>query len=223
MLVPPFFNRVNYNLRGTDDEAPVSGTEDYDYWIDTFNRIKDELYGDVSKKWRGSWTTKNLGVIAANAAPSFNLDASYLGSSDYIYIIDVNGQRHEYDVVQPQDRDIKCREVYISGMNPEVLYFTNAILTGEDIIGGTLYAPGFWLPPDITGDASTIPLTDPNWGAMRMAAELAFNDLTYEDKAPDLNNKATNLYNLMAARNRLATTKNPNTSKDKVRHRIKGF
>lgn len=43
--------RINYSLRATDDSAPVSGSDEYSFWIDTLNRKKDELFQDVGKQW----------------------------------------------------------------------------------------------------------------------------------------------------------------------------
>jgi len=38
---------INYALRGVDDEAPLDGTEEWDYWLSVLNRKKDELFRDT--------------------------------------------------------------------------------------------------------------------------------------------------------------------------------
>jgi hypothetical protein len=43
--------RINYALRGTDDDAPTIGAEEADYWVSLLNRKKDELYQDVARQW----------------------------------------------------------------------------------------------------------------------------------------------------------------------------
>lgn len=223
MLIGPFFQRVNFNLRGTDDDAPTQGGDDYPYWIDTYNRIKDEVYGNVTQRWTEGWQVLSLGTIIAATIPTFDIDPTYLGMSDVAYIIDPDGKYHEYDITDPQSRDPRCRQVYIAGQNPKKLYFTNPIAANEVIIGGELFLPGYYLPADAVNDASVVLLPDSNWGAMKMAAELAFNDLTYEDKAPDLNAKAENMYRMMSNRNRMRGAKNPNRVKSRTRNRIRGF
>lgn len=50
MTLSEAITRVNYALRGTDDDAPTSG-DDFNHWVSILNRKKDELYYDVGKQW----------------------------------------------------------------------------------------------------------------------------------------------------------------------------
>ena len=50
MTLSEAMTRINYALRGVDDEAPTSGDE-FDYWVSLLNRKKDELYEDTSRQW----------------------------------------------------------------------------------------------------------------------------------------------------------------------------
>ena len=52
MTLTDAITRLNYILRGTDDDAPTSGTDEYTYWLDTLNRKKNELYNDTTNTWR---------------------------------------------------------------------------------------------------------------------------------------------------------------------------
>ena len=65
--------------------------------------------------------------------------------------------------------------------------------------------PGFYRPANITAAADLLPFDDFNWGIVATAAELAFADIVYEDKAADLNGKANALYRAMSNNNRSGT------------------
>jgi hypothetical protein len=39
------------------------------------------------------------------------------------------------------------------------------------------------MPADVSLEDDDLPLPDPYWGVMAVAAEVAFNDIVYEDKA----------------------------------------
>jgi len=57
MTITEFLTKVNYALRATDDTAPAVGIAEATYWIDTFNRKKNELYEDVTKRWAITFKT----------------------------------------------------------------------------------------------------------------------------------------------------------------------
>lgn len=205
MTLAQAITRISYALRGLDDDAPVSGSDEYAYWLDTLNRKKDELYQDVTKRWSITYEVRSLGTITANAAPSFELDDDFLAASDSAYIITTDDQRVDVFFSKPEERDTRIRQVFIAGGDPEVLYFTSPIVAGDSIIGGTLYLPAYWMPADLAAAGDTLPFPDPNWGVMATAAEIAFNDIIYEDKASDLNEKANALMRTMAQKNRRGT------------------
>lgn len=211
MNVTTFLTRVNYALRGTNEDAPAVGDDEAIYWVDLLNRKKDELYQDVSKNWRDAYEVRSLGAVSASATPSYNLATDFIalsgdestgqGSGGGVYIITNGSQRVDINVVNPEERNPNLRAAFIAGRNPQKLYITNAILASENIIGGTLYAPGYYMPADVSLGADVVPLPDPNWGVMAVASEVAFNDIEYEDKAPDINDKANALYLQMVSKN----------------------
>jgi len=209
MNVTKFLLHVNYALRGTDEDAPNIGTDEANQWIETLNRKKDELYQNVNVLWNETWEVKSLGAISATATPSFNIDTTFIAASDELYAVDANSKKIYYDIIKPKERPRTGRAFYIAGMNPEVLYCTNEILATEDIVTGTLYLPGYYMPADIdtsTEDGTTtIPFLDPYYGVMAVASEVAFNDITFEDKATDLAGKANFLYKQMVRKNRRNT------------------
>lgn len=203
MTQAEFIVKVNYALRGTDDDAPTSGT-DYDYWLSVGNTKKDELYRDSGQDWSDAFEDRSLGTITAGDNLSFDLDKDFLHPARQAYVLLANGNRIYYNIVKPQEVDRRVRQVYIAGRHPEALIFTNEIKAGDQIIDGELHLPGFWIPKDMTKSGDTVPVPNPNWLVFATAAEIAFNDLTYEDKFADLNGKANNLYKLMTRKNRRA-------------------
>lgn len=213
MLVSEFVTAVNDALRGIDDDAPVTGSSEWNYWVRILNRKKNELYQDATKQWQETFVKdRSLGTISVSTTPSFELEEDFLAPSDYAYVVTTTGQVVEYPIVKAQERVRTCREVYLAGLDPLTLYFSNEIKTGESIVGGTLYMPGYYLPDDVSSANETLPFSDPYWAVLAVAAEVAGNDIVYEDKEANLTAKANNLYSLMAKKNRRGTYNNPRRS-----------
>lgn len=216
MLVSQFFTRTNNVLRGIEDDVPISGTDEYAYWLDTLNRKKDELYRDI-KKWSNIYQVLEVGTITASNAPEYELAEEFLAPANNVYVLTVDGNRTEYEIIKPQEVNPNKQQVYIAGGNPQILYFTQPILADSNIVDGTLYIPGYFMPDDMISANDELPFSDPNWAVMAVASEIAFNDLTYEDKAPDLNSKANALYAQMVKLNRRGTYDNPRVTPTNVR------
>lgn len=227
MTLATFLVRTSYALRGTDEDAPTFGQDEANYWLDTLNRKKDELYEDVTKNWRNTYEVRSLGAITASATPSYNLPADFLalsgdenssnGVGGGVYVIKTNGSRVDIDVINAEERSPNVRSAFIAGFNPQKLYITNPITSAEDIVGGTLYAPGYYMPADVVLQADVLPFLDPNWAVMAVAAEVAFNDITYEDKSVDLNSKANSLFEQMVKKNRGQLHNSPRRIKTNVK------
>lgn len=274
MLISEFLTRVNYALRGTDDDAPTVGDEEADYWISLLNRKKDELFQDPRLRFASAFheTAPNeVGTVATSATTTltgtdtkftdylvgdtilvdgetsriiatitsdtsltvtvafsntasgktfthtsviddgdqtYNLHRSFIYPSDQVYVTKTDGNREYIDLIKPQERDTNSQKVFISGLNPQSLTFTSTISSTDNLVGGTLTAPGFYLPDDISEATDELPIDDPNWAVMAVASEVAFNDVVYESKAPDLTAKANSLYQAMTMKNRAGTFKN---------------
>lgn len=207
MTVGDWLVAVNDALRGTDEDSPTIGSDEANYWIRLLNRKKNELYTNVKVLFDETWAVQSADSVTASATPSYNLDTDFIAASDYVYITDTDGNKHYYDIVKPRQRPTTGRQFYVAGMNPKVLYCSNEIEATEDIVGGTLYVPGYYMPADVATDDedALIPLPDPYWGVLSVAAEIAGNDITYEDKEGNLNAKANALYTQMVRNNRRGT------------------
>lgn len=203
MLVSTLYDRINSALRGQDDETPSEGSAEATYWLGIINRKKDEWAYDPFENWSSLFEERVLNDPIALATQDYDLDADFLRPSDTIKVL-VGDQVHTFDLVEPQLRDTTSGSAYISGKK---LHFNDDI--SADLIGGTIIVPGFYLPADLLNFSDTVPVDDPNWLALAVAAELAFSDVTYEDKMADLIGMSNNLYTRMKAANRKGTVTSP--------------
>ena len=288
MNVTTALDRINYALRGTDDDAPTFGDDESNYWLSTLNSKKDEMYQDPKQRWAESYsqlspnepgtvataaTTTLTGtntffndyrvgdtvlvdgetvrtiatitsdtvltvtvafsttasaktfthtIIVATGVQTYKLPRTLMFPSDTLFVTTSDAIRRDYIIIKPQERQTLGQQVFISGLNPKTITFTNPILATEDIVGASLTMPGYFLPADLTLATDLLPFPDPNWGVMSSAAEIAFNDIIYEDKAGDINTKANALYRAMATANRAGTYNQPrqiprNVSQNRIR------
>lgn len=216
---------INYSLRGIDDDAPSSGSDEWNYWLYLLNRKKNALFRDVKKNWSEDFEVQSVGTITANAALSFNLPSTYLaasgtGENSAAYVIATDGRRIDIDLIAANAIKNGEQAIYISGKNPQVLRFTDEITATDPMVGGTLYLPGHYLPADMTASTDDMPFPDDDWGVAATAAEIAFSDVTYEDKTEGLNAVANDLYSLMVGNAKPGTYGAPNKVVHSVSRRI---
>jgi hypothetical protein len=215
MLLSTFFDHVNAAYRGTDDDAPTTGTPDYTEWLLVANRKKDEFAKDPNNKWGSLFQpSTSVGTVVAGTQ-SYNLPTTFFVPSDRVRVV-LNGNTTHFNVVKPQERSLGSNAVYVSGSNPQTLTFYDTITSSSTFVGGTIYVPGYFVPADLTTATDIIPVNDPYWLVYAVAAELAFNDLTYEDKYAELVAKANDRYQKMAQANRQGTSDNPRVARYSV-------
>lgn len=161
-------------------------------------------------------------TIVQDGVETYSVHRSLLNPSDTVFV-STTDQDLKYVIGKPQERSRYMNEVYLSSMNPQLITFYDTITTANNsqLIGGELKIPGYYVPDDIGASTDIIPVDDPYWLVYAVASELAFNDITYSDKAPDLNAKANNLYNQMIRRNRKGTSNYPRIARTNV-NRIPG-
>jgi hypothetical protein len=217
--VSTLFSQINGAYRGTDDDAPVAETTDYTLWLDTTNRKISEWARDQKNAWKSLYEARELGTVSAGTQ-SYDLDDDVLAPSDVVSIATLVNGTVEYKLVDPGDSD-RTQSAYISGHDPQTLTFTDTITSADPIVGGTISLPGRFMPSELTKATDIVPVDDPYWLVYAVAAELAFNELTYASKAPDLVAKANNLYTVMAHNNRRGSSRSPRTVRTQVK-RISG-
>jgi hypothetical protein len=160
-------------------------------------------------------------TIIATSVLTYNVHRNLLGLSDRPYVLDTNDNKIYLDLIHPQERDYVSQQVHMSGMNPEVLTFTEDIESTDQMVGGSLILPGYYMPADMTANTDEVPVPDPNWLALAVAAEVAFTDIVYEDRAVTLNNKANALWKAMVAQNNRGTYGQPRTTAYNVKSRVR--
>lgn len=206
MTVDEAILKINYALRGIDDDAPSVGDDEYTYWLSVLNSKKDEYAQDIKQRWADLFEIQPLADVVASGTQQYDIPTAFLAPSDELYVSQLDGNKSYFDIIKPQQRQrYGLRQAYIAGLNPKTLNFTQDFVATDLTIGGTIYLPGFYRPADLTDGSDVLPFSDPNWGVMAAAAEIAFNDVVYETKAADLTEKANDLYRKMAQANRALT------------------
>lgn len=170
----------------------------------------------------GSAKTFTHKTIIVTGVQSYSVHRNLLNPSD-VAIVTTTTQDIHYMIGKPQERSRFLNEVYLSGRQPQLLTFYDTIsaTSNSQLIGATLKLPGYFVPNDLTALTDIIPVDDEYWLVYAVAGELAFNDITYSDKAPDLNAKANNLYSGMVVANRKGTNNYPRQARTNV-NRIPG-
>lgn len=158
-------------------------------------------------------------IIVATGVTSYSLNRSFIAPSDDAYVL-VSGQKHYFSFTKAQARSPYTAEVFISGVNPKVLNFSTA---PDAIVGGTLHIPGYYLPADLTAATDLLPFSDPQWGVLAAAADIASRDITYEDRTDGLMAAANNLFEQMATAARRNTFSTPNRIPYKNKYHIQGY
>ena len=197
---------TNFTDYRVGDKINVNGET-----VRTIDTITSDTVLDVTVAFTNTVTSETFkrSIIISAAVQEYNLNRSLFIPSDKAIVTDTNSQPIDYTLVHPQDREYDNKHVYIYGNNPKVLTFQDTISTSDQIVAGELFVPGYYIPADLVNSTDVIPVDDPNWLTMALASELAFNDVTYEDKYVDLNTKANALYMDMIKGNRQGTGQNP--------------
>lgn len=208
MNLSTLFAQINSVYRGSDDNAPTAG-DDFSLWLLTTNRKINEWATDATNNWRSQYETRAIGVVTAGVQ-TYTLDTDFIAPSDSITVTE-NGINTEITIGEPQDRTPGT--AYIVGKQ---LTFVDTLTASSSLVGGTINVHGYYLPTDMVDATSIVPVDDPYWLVYAVASELAFNDLTYESKAPDLVAKANNLWAKMVYANKKGTAGNPR----KVRYNV---
>lgn len=160
-------------------------------------------------------------TIIQTGVESYNLHRRFIGASDEVYVLTTGSEKVYFKIQQPQERSRNTKNVYLSGANPEVLTFTTDVESTENIVGGSLIVPGYYNVADLTLGTDTMPFPDGGqWAVQAVAAEIAFGDITYEDRAPTLQDRANDLYKKLVRNNRRGTYNNPGSIPTNV-YRIK--
>lgn len=223
MQVDELFSHINSIYRGSDDDAPTEGSDDYALWINTTNRRQREAAVDPKQPRASNWVVESLGTLAAGTN-TFDLDDTFFMPDSYVLVTPVDQTAPiEFIIIKPQEirNFLRQRATYISGFDPSTLTFVDEINSDDQLVGADVTIQGYTIPDDVTNDTDTVQVDDPYWLATIVASDLAFSDLQYADKAPDLLNRANDMYRKMNHVNRRGVYGQPRVAKTSV-NRITG-
>lgn len=176
---------------------PSSGTDKYNRILMVANRKLRELVNKGTKDWSFFWSLSDVDTVA-QGDQDYNLGASVLRLSDYVYLYDGSTEKAKIEVVKPTRRH-ENDVAYLTGANPRVLNFSATFPSGSPYIGNTIKAGVYSYPTAISAAADTIPMNDPEWLVYEIAAELARNDPAKDDQFPNLQGIANDKYNDLMA------------------------
>jgi len=211
-------NNINDAYRGEED-VPAVGTTEYDYWLRVINRKQREWAKDVKQKWSSLFEIRTLSPVVTSGQQAYNLPTDFIKPSDQVWVNFNTTQRIYFTLKNPQFRE-RYHNAYISVRNPKTLTFVDIVDTNTNILGKSISMPGYFMPAELVAKTDVVAVDDPDWLVYAAASELAFNDITYEDKYIDLNTKANSLYVQMVQANRTTTPSTPRTVPTNTGRRI---
>jgi len=167
----------------------------------TIATITDNTHLTVTLAFSNTASTKTFTrrPIIAAGVQEYALHRSFFMPSDSA-VVRLSSQDVPFTFMTPEKRT--GGDVYIYGRFPKYLTFYTDIATGNQLIGGQLLVPGYYIPSDLANATDLVPIDDPNWLVYATAAELARNDPAKEDEFPNLLGMANQLYKQMVDANR---------------------
>lgn len=211
MDLQTLMQHINATYRSSDDDPPTSGDPEYDTWLLTINRKVSEWARDPKHKWASLWDdSRTLGTVSASTQ-AYELDDEILYPSDAVILSNADNQQTYFKLVKPQERGYGYNTAYIWGRDPQTLTFYDEFQADSQLVGQTISLAGYFMPDELVLPTDTVPVDDPYWLVMSVAAHLAFTDDEYENRSVDLQGQANALYSGMIAANRNGTFNNPRT------------
>lgn len=207
---------------------PTPTSDKYLMMVMIANRLKNEWALDSKVHWDSLFTTRTYGPItSANQAYALDDDVFYL--SDFVYILRTDGNTDRFQVVHPESRNNNSATA-IGSMADQtgdpLVYLTGSSQGGEsnltlnwidsfatDLtqeVGGTIQVGCYALPDDMVNASDTVPINNPEWAVMALAAELARNDPAKQDQYPLLIGQANDQYSKMVLDNQGNSFQQPN-------------
>lgn len=184
---------------------------------------------DEKIQWDSLFTERTYGPIEANTQ-AYALDDDVFYLSDFVYILRTDGNTDRFQVVHPEQRNRGFQGVGMVGSDngDPITYLTGSSQGGESNltlnfednfvvggnmngdIGGTIEVGCYAIPTPIANPGDTIPVNNPGWLMLRVAAEMARNDPAKQDQFPIIQGEANDIYSKMAVGNQGNSFQQPN-------------
>lgn len=211
MTLAQLVSDVSYKANGKVNSFATGTTK----WL-KITAIANQYIRQWANEFGVDWTslyTPELSFGVVTNTDSFAVPATVKKISDrpgdIVRIKHTGGVQYtDYDVV-PHD-DLK---MYYSGQNKEYPYgfycaqigsnlvFNHKFISTDPQFGGTIYAPVYTAPTELAADSDVVPVTDPMWLVLMVAAELNRTDITRQGQYPNLINEANTLMQRMKENN----------------------
>lgn len=200
---------------------PNPGTTKYLQMVAIANDLLRWEYAlDEKIQWDSLWTTRTYGPIRANTQ-AYQLDSDVFYLSDFVYILRTDGNTDRFQVVHPEQRNRGFQGVGMVGSDngDPITYLTGSSAGGESNltlnfednfvpggnmagdIGGAIQVGCYALPDELQNASDSIPVNNPGWLVVRLAAEMARNDPAKEDQFTTLQASADKIYQNMVVGN----------------------
>lgn len=133
-------------------------------------------------------------IGTVSATDTFDLDDDIRVISkqqgDFVRIVHSGSTQYtDYDVIDADKLKDYPYGNYVAQVG-RTLKFNSAFASSSQQYGGTIYVPAYLYPEEISGDNDEVPVDDPNWLALSVAADYVRNDITRKDLRADLVNEA---------------------------------
>lgn len=200
MIASDFLNNVYIKYRGkVASKTPAWGDEKAVLAMTIANGKVREWANDSNQVWASLFEIKDVSPVISTSTLTYDLDPNFLYPSDFFQIVKTNGDVVDISVTKPQQRLDNSLSVYVHGSNPKKVTFAGTIDSSYN--GGTLKAPAYYLPADMTLATSVVAVDMPDWLVYATAAELARNDTSKEAEFGNLIGMANEIYQKMIAAN----------------------
>lgn len=207
ITVESFFKEVYTKYKGKQSKVPAFASDKWLSAVITLQAKLREFATDPYHEWDSLHQEVNGGTITVNNS-TYDLDDIIQRPSDKI-IVTKSGQITRIGFIKLvqrfQPEYMGPGYAYLHGNDPQQLTINANILTGDNLIGGTITIPAYILPdilsaaPGNVGVNDSILVDNIDWLVHAVAGEIARNDPAKRAQYPNLQGLANNFWQNMVA------------------------
>jgi hypothetical protein len=170
-------------------------TSDSSKWeriVASGNFFIDQWAREPGVDWGSLYSLEDIGTLGAS--DTYELDTDLIlkvsqQSGDPIRVTKTDGSYTDYFTTTP--RKLKHFNTgFYAAVTPRSIIFNKTFTSADPQYGGSITVPVYLKPEHIVGANDEIPVDDPNWLVLVVAADYVRNDVTRKDLREDLINQA---------------------------------